>query len=323
MPALIKRIRAQQCPVPFEILSVNNDSDDNTLDVLAKLTREAGAPLRFGTEYRKGIVSVRNRVLAEGLGGELLVMMDDNELPRPGFLSAVVACFEAYPEAGFIGGQVEVDFAESDRPRWLSNDLLGFLAATDNGDQGFWVEDERTPLWTSNIAYRSSLFMTPPELRFDFRYDRVGKGVGGGEDMIMFRELRRLGIPTRYCPEMIVDHAMESWRLHPWYFLKLNCKSGFRQGRWELGDYQHGILGVPAFLFGQLLAQAGRTISMLAGRQPGVVLRQAMTADHALGIIAGCHARWRASQKGAGKIAEDSLLSNLLVQRSAHALQLC
>lgn len=294
--ALVRTVRGQRCPDPFEVLIVNNASEDGTLDILESLKLESGAPLRFVTEYQQGIVSARNRAIAEALKSETLVFIDDDELPRAGFLSAAVECFAAYPEAMCLGGRVKVDFSGNPRPRWLSDDLLGFLAATDYGDRGFWVKDKKTPLWTANIAYRTSLFRTYPELRFDFRYDRVGKGIGGGEDTAMFRELLCRKVPMRYCPEMIVDHAVEPWRLHPWYFLKLHCKSGFREGRWELGEYERGIFGVPVFLLGQLAMHAGRTMRALAGRPSGALLRQAMTAGHALGMIAGCHVRWRNSQ---------------------------
>lgn len=298
LPALVNALRRQHCPMPFEILIVNNASEDDTLKVLEKLKAEPGAPLRFVTEYRRGIVPARNRAISEALDSEYLVFMDDDELPREGFLAAAARCFESHPTAGCIGGRVRVDFAGRNRPGWLNDDLLKFLAATDYGDQGFWVKDESTPLWTANVAYRASLFREDTTLRFDYRYSRVGKGIGGGEDVVMFRELLNRGVPLRYCPEMVVNHAVEPWRLSPWYFLKLHCTSGFKEGRWELGDYGNGFFGVPLFLFRQLLRQIGRTLGLMNTRQPGVLLRQSMTAAHALGMILGCHARWRDAHSG-------------------------
>lgn len=293
LPTLIGSFRKQHCPVPFEILVVNNHSEDDTVTILEKLAAEPGVPLRFVTEYQRGIVAARNRALSEALDSEYLVFIDDDELPREGFLAAAARCFESCPSAGCIGGRVRVDFAGRKRPRWLSDDLLGFLAATDYGDEGFWVKDDGTPLWTANVAYRMSLFREDSQLRFDYRYNRVGKGIGGGEDSIMFRELLNRGVPMRYSPEMIVDHAVEPWRLSPWYFLKLHGKSGFKEGRWELEEYRDGFFGVPLFLVRQLLVQIGRTLGLLKTRQPGVLLRQSMTAAHALGRILGCHARWK------------------------------
>jgi glycosyltransferase involved in cell wall biosynthesis len=298
LPALVAALRAQDCPVPFEILIVDNNSTDRTAEVLAELAARPGVPLRRVAETRQGIAHARNRAVAEAADSEYLVFMDDDELPRPGWLAAALRCFEADPEVLCVGGRVKVDFAEGRRPDWLGDELLGFLAETDYGDRGFRIADERTPVWTANVAYRMALFRGRPELRFDTRYNREGKGVGGGEDVILFRRLLRAGVAVRYCPDMVVDHAVEPWRLHRRYFLRVHYASGFRTGRWELARNGRRFLGVPLFLFGQGLGQSVRLAAKWMRREPGV-LRQAMNVAHALGMIAGCHAAWR---EGAGGV---------------------
>jgi glycosyltransferase involved in cell wall biosynthesis len=85
---LVAALRAQRCPVPFEILAVNNNSPDNTLGVLAHLQCQPGAPLRVVIETAPGIVPARNRALAESLDRDILVFIDDDELPQPGLLDA-------------------------------------------------------------------------------------------------------------------------------------------------------------------------------------------------------------------------------------------
>ena len=113
---LIAEMRAQDCPIPFEILAVNNNSIDRTLPVLESLARLPGAPLRFVTETRQGIVPARNRALEESLDSDILVFIDDDELPRPGLLRA--ACDAILTEgAECAGGKVEVDFTGLERPR--------------------------------------------------------------------------------------------------------------------------------------------------------------------------------------------------------------
>lgn len=42
----------QNCPVPFEILAVNNNSKDNTRAILENLAARLGDPLRFVIETR-------------------------------------------------------------------------------------------------------------------------------------------------------------------------------------------------------------------------------------------------------------------------------
>lgn len=43
------------------------------------------------------------------------------------------------------------------------------------------------PIWACNIAYRTALFKDG--LLFDQRYNRKSKGIGGGEDAMMFQAL--------------------------------------------------------------------------------------------------------------------------------------
>src|SRR5574337_1217092 len=84
MKKLVAAILAQDSPVPFEILAVNNNSTDDTVAVLDDLTRRPGAPLRWVTESVQGIVAARNRLLAEAMDSDVLVLIDDDEIPLPG-----------------------------------------------------------------------------------------------------------------------------------------------------------------------------------------------------------------------------------------------
>ncbi|MDP2266891.1 MAG: glycosyltransferase family A protein, partial [Thiobacillus sp.] len=58
---LVAAMRAQTCPVPFEILAINNNSTDNTVEVLTRLAQLSGPTLRWVTEPVQGIVAARNR----------------------------------------------------------------------------------------------------------------------------------------------------------------------------------------------------------------------------------------------------------------------
>lgn len=280
LPALVAAMRAQQCPIPFDILAINNNSKDDTLQVLAKLAATPGPALRFVNEEEQGIVPARNRAIQEALDSDILVFVDDDELPQPGVLQA--ACHAILEEgADCAGGRVRVDFTPNERPRWLGDELLGFLAEVDHGPQAFWIETADTPIWTANVAYATRLFRDDSQLRFDRRYNRAGSDVGGGEDAIMFRELLARKARLRYRPDMVVHHFVEPWRLHRGYFLRLHYRAGQRYGRFQLPEYPRTLFGVPPFLLFQFLRQCSRTVW---ARQR---LRQAMNASHALGTLLG------------------------------------
>jgi glycosyltransferase involved in cell wall biosynthesis len=293
LDALVAALRAQESPVPYDILAINNNSPDHTLDVLHALQALPGAPLRIVTETTPGIVPARNRALTEAGNCDVLVFIDDDELPHPGLLAA--ACDAILQEgADCAGGRVEIDFAPHGRPDWLGDDLLGFLAHIDHGPSAFWLADDHTPLWTSNIAYRMA-YVRQHQLHFDARYNRAGasaSGSGGGEDVVMLRRLFALGARVRYRPDMAVTHGVEPWRLSRRYFLRLHYLAGIRKGLHELPDFPRTLFGIPPFLIKQAMQHGLKALAMTALRQQGA-LRQGMNATHALGLLQGVRARHR------------------------------
>lgn len=289
LPALVAAMRSQACPYPFEILAINNNSGDNTLAVLHALAAEPGASLRIVTETAQGIVPARNRAIQESLASDIMVFIDDDELPSPGLLTAVCDAMER-EGAQCVGGRIAVNFTPHKRPRWLGDELLGFLAEVDHGKEPFWIADDRTPIWTSNIAYDMRLFRDDPALRFDPNFNRQGTDVGGGEDGMMFRTFLDRHVRIRYRPDMEVDHFVEPWRLKRRYFLRLHYRAGWRYGRFRVPTYAKTLFGIPPFLFAQLLRQFARTLAIALTGQTGLV-RQAMNAAHAWGTVVGYRAR--------------------------------
>ena len=296
---LIAAVRAQRCLVPFDILVVDNNSSDNTQKVLADLAAQDGAAMRVVRETQQGIPYARNRAIEECLasGVDYMLFMDDDELPGEGLLAGAVDALER-EGAECAGGRVEIRFAPGQRPKWLSDELLGFLAEIDHGPEPIWIKDRSTPLWTANIAYRMEIFARDPALRFDYRYNRLGNGIGGGEDAILFRAMVDRGIRIRYRPDMVVEHYVDDWRLKRRYFLKLHFIAGRKFGHFESGDYARTVMGVPPFMLAQAAGHWLKTAGMFVRRQPGV-LRQAMNGMHAMGMIWGRFLRFRDERREA------------------------
>jgi len=117
---LVFAMRAQSCPIPFEILAVDNNSSDTTSDVLKQLQQLPGPTLRWVHEPNQGIVAARNRAIQEAINSDILVFIDDDELPLCGLLETVV---HAYLSEGAecVGGRIDIDFTDHKRPEWRTN----------------------------------------------------------------------------------------------------------------------------------------------------------------------------------------------------------
>lgn len=293
LPTLVAALRAQHFPAPAELLAIDNNSSDDTPAVLAALADAPGIPLRAICEKAQGIVHARNRALQEALDSDILIFIDDDELPDPGLVAAVHHAITV-EGARCVGGHIGVDYTPATRPAWMSDELQAFLGEVDYGREAFWVTDDSHPLWSGNIAYDMSLFRDDPALRFDLRYNRAGLGVGGGEDAMMFRELLRRGTPIRYRPDMSIRHLVDDWKRERRYFLRLHYAAGKRYGAHRLEHAGGHLLGMPPWLLRQLFGHAGRWLGMVAGARPGR-LRQAMNVAHTLGMLKGYRVRAAAS----------------------------
>lgn len=289
LPTLVAALRAQHSDEPFEIVVVNNNSPDDTARTLDGLASQPGPRLRYVTETQQGIVPARNRLLAEARSATHLLMLDDDELPQPGWLQAGLTALRD-EHLDCVGGRVRVNFSMYRRPSWLGDDLLGFLAQVDHGQAPLQILDPSTPIWTANVGYRMALFAT--DLKFDSRYSRVGTAVGGGEDVVMFESLLNQGSRIGYRPNMVVDHFVEPWRLNRRYFLRVHYSSGVRAGMYTVDVSGRRVLGVPLYLIRQALRQAWRTlVKGCQGRSDW--LRQGMNFTHACGLIVGTMRRSR------------------------------
>lgn len=292
LEALVKGLKQQACQFPFDIIVVDNSSTDNTQYVLRALGRESGPALRVVKEERCGIVYARNRAIDESAGSDYMAFIDDDELPVSGWLQAAIDALDR-EGAECAGGQIRVKVPQDGRPGWLERELLGFLGEVSHSDKPFWITGRETPVWSGNIAYRTSLFRDG--LRFDERYNRRGDGVGGGEDNAMFGTLLERGAKIRYRPDMVIEHLIDDWKLRRMYFLTLHYLAGKKAGAWEGSDYERAYCGVPPFMIAQALRQWGKAFEMILMRRPGA-LRQAMNGSYALGMIGGRFRRWRQDQ---------------------------
>lgn len=291
LTGLVQALQEQSCRIPVEILVVDNNSTDDTRMIVNSLPVREGMSLRYVFEKKQGIPYARNRAIDEALKNDYLAFIDADEMPEPGWLAAAVDALSS-EDADCVGGKIRVKLPNREVPAWLTRQLLAFLGELDHGEQALWVADRSTPVWSGNVAYKTRLFSTG--LRFDVRYNRSGKGVGGGSDGIMFRKLLEQDVRIRYRPDMIINHLVESEKIKRSYFVRLHYAAGKKSGEYQMLTYKRSLFGVSPFMIRQLLLQIWKTLSMGIRRDPDVI-RQAMNASYAAGTLTGRVRSWKAS----------------------------
>lgn len=289
LPKLLGLLLKQSCPVLWEILIVDNNSSDNSVNIVKDFTKTSKIPVRFVQETEQGIPYARNRAIEESKNSTFLVFIDADELPDKNWLVTAIKSLQTH-SADCVGGEIGLDL--SHRPAWLCDSMLPFLGQVKHGNKPFKIQDRSTPIWSGNIAYRLSLFKGT--LPFDTRYNRKGKGIGGGSDGILFRKLLESDCVMRYEPEMRIIHLIPPEKLTRYYFLKLHFIAGKKAGLYEL-DVANGrkIFDVPLYMF-LLFGKKTLTTLKLFITQHSDYMREAMNASHLLGQIMGLSQRHNA-----------------------------
>ncbi len=132
----LESLRTLRCPkgIDYEILIVNNNSTDETADVIRRYARILAPRLRSVFESKQGLSHARNRALQEARG-EIVCFIEDDVKVDPGWLEAVSAAFIKY-SAAVVGGRSYLIYpTASGRPAWLPAEMETLLSRLDYGEK--------------------------------------------------------------------------------------------------------------------------------------------------------------------------------------------
>jgi len=205
-----------------DVLVVDNASRDGTPALLADLTRRHAPVLRVAHEPVLGLSAARNRALAE-VRGAVAAFLDDDAVPRPGWLAALLAPFDA-PAVGCVGGRI-IPYFQGPPPPWLSPPLYPALSAYDAGDEPRRLRygHESYP-FGANIAFRVDAARAIGG--FSTRVGLRGRQQLLHEETDLCYRLEQAGGDIRYAPAACVDHWIAAERLTPEWFLERHAQGG-------------------------------------------------------------------------------------------------
>lgn len=198
------------------VVVVDNDPDASARPVVSAW---AGSGVRYVHEPRPGISAARNRALAEGGDAEVLVFLDDDEIPSPGWLAHLVGVWRAWGCAA-VAGPVPPRFAGPVDP-WV----LG---------SGVFDRPERaTGVLLPGAGAGNLLLDLRLVHRLGLRFDE-GLGLTGGEDTLFTHQLIRLGGEIRWCAEAEAVELVPADRLTRRWALQRSFRSASSWSRAEL-----------------------------------------------------------------------------------------
>jgi len=213
-----------------EVLVVDNASRDDTAAVLAALGREHPS-LRSVHEPELGLSAARNRGLREARA-PIVAYLDDEALPRPGWLAALLAPY-ADGAVACVGGRIRLDF-DGTPPAWLTTPLRAALSAYDLGDTPRRLRYRPGDLYPfgANISFRGADALALGG--FSTAVGPLGRRQLVHDETDLCFRLDVAGKEIRYAPDAIVDHLVVAERLSPAWMLRRHWLGGVSGATFEI-----------------------------------------------------------------------------------------
>jgi glycosyltransferase involved in cell wall biosynthesis len=218
LPKALESVAASVLPasVEWEILVVDNNSQDQTRGVVEEFCQRFPGRFRYVCELQQGLSHARNAGIRQARG-EILAFTDDDVTVEPDWLQNLTADLHNAQWAG-SGGRILPERTISPPP-WLAlkgalNQLGALCAYTDPGDA---PGDLKSPPYGANMAFRRKMFDRYGYFRTDLGHRPDSKI--GFEDTEFGHRLMAGGERLRYVPSATVYHYVDEGRLRKNYFL--------------------------------------------------------------------------------------------------------
>jgi len=245
----------------WELIIVDNNSSDDTQNVIQEFARSADIDIKNIFEGTQGLSYARNAGL-ERATGKLIAFTDDDVIVDRQWLANISRAF-ASSDAWCIGGKI-LPIWSRPKPKWLSKRIHYALALLDYGDE---VKEMTSPsLWGANMSFRAAVFDSYG--RFDTSLGRKGGNLVSGEETELMKKI--LGDEKRvlYVPDIVVKHVIDVSRINKRYFIKWH----FTQGQIDGSNIitSQGRKFIPLFPLINIGTFVKRMIVGMLGQDPDV-----------------------------------------------------
>lgn len=270
----IERMLAQDTGgLRYELIIVDNNSTDDTRQVVESFIAQGHSHVRYLFEGRQGVSHARNLGIANARA-PIVALTDDDVRVAADWLSSIVRAFKAHPEADFIGGKVLPEWPH-EPPAWLTKDHWAPLAILDYGDKPLRLEHAKSrTLITANFAARRKVFDEVG--MFLPRFQRVKDFIGSTEDHEFQLRMYGAGLRGRYCPDIVATAAVQEERLLKAYHRRWHAGHGMfsaMMGIEHEKDDGPCLFNVPAHLYRRFAWFARQWVIACAKRDPALALK--------------------------------------------------
>ena len=210
----------------WELLVVDNAS---SVDLSCRWDLSWHAQARHVREEQLGLTSARMRGVCEA-SADLLVFVDDDNVPATRYLEAAVRIFRTTGDLGIAGGIVRPEWCDKPPEPWMSDELFSALALRDFGRETLiWKRGSDanhlpwfSPVGAGMVARRAALAGWLNDTSGHILPDRSGSDFASCGDHDIVLHAIRSGWSIGYFPELQSTHLIPARRLESEYLARLS-----------------------------------------------------------------------------------------------------
>lgn len=230
----------------WEIIVVDNNSTDDTKDIVKQMANSLNLSIKYLFESRQGKSYALNTGIQKA-EGQIIAFTDDDVIVDRKWLKTIYYSFKQHACDGLCG-KIYITIPEK-TPPWLTKELWGFLGYLDYGDKPFFITNE--DIFGGNVVYTRKMIERTG--LFNVNLGRTGNKLIGKEDVEYGKKVIEQGGRLLYEPALKVFHKIEPWKFKRSYFLKLHYYEGKVSAKLYDKPVNRTIYGIPLFIFPQFL----------------------------------------------------------------------
>jgi glycosyltransferase involved in cell wall biosynthesis len=213
--------------IKWEIIIVDYDSSDGTLEILKNFHIESQVPIKIINEPTPG----KSPALKAGLDiarGVAICIVDDDNLVNEHYLYTANKIIKQHQEVGLIGAYGAPIFDGISRPEWFFEYQGVYAVGHQANSTGYVLSEKRNWFWGAGSVIRKEAWLKLRALGFsaimnpsrDSSLHEFKVGFFGGEDQELSYAIQIAGFNLWYESSLKYGHLIPQERLNENYLLK-------------------------------------------------------------------------------------------------------
>jgi glycosyltransferase involved in cell wall biosynthesis len=210
----------------FEIIVVDNNSTDNTKELVLKLAPAFPIQIKYIYEEKQGLSFARNTGITHA-HGQIIAFTDDDVEAEKTWLKSLVSVFQS-PDVYGAGGPIRAIWP-CELPSWLTDYWQRYLTINEF-PEAHKMGEFKSPFdypWGANMAFHKKVFDTIGI--FPTNLGRVGSLLLSNEELELYSRIEAQGKRIVFAPGAIIYHKIPCERMTKQWFYKRT----YYQGRSE------------------------------------------------------------------------------------------